>query len=308
MKKLIFIFLTLSCLTVNGQVTSIIRKANIDPNQDIININTIVNYILEINQNIDLKSVDLNSDNKVDVADITTFYSSLLYQSYFEKAINGIEYVDLGLKNSENKTIYWAKYNIGASEETEFGNYYAWGDREPQKSSYTSDTYNPVYQDEDIANLILGGDWRLPMKEEIQLLIDNCDWTPITDGTIGYRITSRINGNSIFLPAAKMYNGSNLYVSDTKKEGCYYWTSTKVSDSKAAYLAAYPITHSNYPPSVGDNNISDFYFGRTIRPVCVVNIPYSISIPIFNGDGDEEADPDLDVLAPKREAAGGFEE
>lgn len=41
---------------------------------------------------------------------------------------NGHEYVDLGVRDSNGKPIYWATKNIGASSETSYGSYFAWGE------------------------------------------------------------------------------------------------------------------------------------------------------------------------------------
>ena len=55
----------------------------------------------------------------------------------------------------------------------------------------------------------MGGKWRMPTKDEWQELIDNCswDWTTIK-ATPGYVIRSKINGKTIFLPAAGYYSGT----------------------------------------------------------------------------------------------------
>ena len=41
---------------------------------------------------------------------------------------NGHAYVDLGVRDSNGKPIYWATMNIGASKETNYGYYFAWGE------------------------------------------------------------------------------------------------------------------------------------------------------------------------------------
>ena len=49
---------------------------------------------------------------------------------------NGYEYVDLGLPSGT----LWAKCNVGASNEYEVGDYFAWGEVET-KTSYSWKTY-----------------------------------------------------------------------------------------------------------------------------------------------------------------------
>lgn len=172
------------------------------------------------------------------------------------------EYVDLGLVNAAGKTVYWATCNLGASKETDFGYYYAWGESK-NKTSFTTANYSN--KNADAATVNWGGDWRTPTLEEMNLLVTKCTWTPVTTGVKGYKVTGP-NGKSIFLPAAKMYDGSTQYVSNSKGQACYYWTATKVSnDSKAYYLSAYPSADATQKPA--SNNTSPYYYGRSIRPV-----------------------------------------
>ena len=56
---------------------------------------------------------------------------------------------------------------------------------------------------DDAAAANWGGSWRMPTIEECQELISNCsaEWTR-QNGTYGCKLTSKKNGNSIFLPAS----------------------------------------------------------------------------------------------------------
>ena len=122
--------------------------------------------------------------------------------------INGHEYVDLGL------SVKWATCNIGASKPEDYGDYFAWGEDET-KSTYTDDnsaTYGRTnYTFRDAAKKKWGGTWRMPTANEFQELIDNCTWTWTTQGGHnGHKVTSKKNGNSIFLPAAGGRGGSSL--------------------------------------------------------------------------------------------------
>lgn len=44
---------------------------------------------------------------------------------------NGHEYVDLGIKDEQGRTIYWATCNVGANSPEEYGDYFAWGETIP---------------------------------------------------------------------------------------------------------------------------------------------------------------------------------
>ena len=65
----------------------------------------------------------------------------------------------------------------------------------------------------DAAAQIMGGNWRMPTKDELKELIDNTNsvWVPNynNSGINGRQFTSKINGKTIFIPAAgDYYEGS----------------------------------------------------------------------------------------------------
>ena len=116
------------------------------------------------------------------------------------------EAVDIGLVVN-GKTIKWASFNLGASKEYEYGDYYAWGETEP-KTEYLPTNYkhanvrdkdmlftaycpkdNTVFWDytakpegpdgisqllpsDDAAHVKLGGKWRIPTNDELEALMD----------------------------------------------------------------------------------------------------------------------------------------
>ncbi len=150
--------------------------------------------------------------------------------------IAGHEYVDLGL------SVKWATCNVGASSPSDYGDYFAWGETTP-KSEYTKENSktwemdlgdisgNPQY---DAARANWGGSWRLPTKDEIQELVDRCTWTAMSQrGHNGYKVTSKINGNSIFLPAAGGRDGSLLKYE--MEYGGYYSSTPYDGNSQRAY-------------------------------------------------------------------------
>lgn len=132
---------------------------------------------------------------------------------------NGHEYVDLGL------SVMWATCNVGAESPEEYGDFFAWGEVEP-KTEYTWGNYkygsSPTsilkYKDskvvldllDDAASMSWGGQWRMPTREEVIELVQNTTWIWITlNGVKGCRITSKINGHYIFLPATGYYRGKD---------------------------------------------------------------------------------------------------
>lgn len=131
---------------------------------------------------------------------------------------------DLGL------SVDWACYNVGAAKEYDYGKYFAWGEKSAKKE-YTAKTYKMPSKsniagdtDYDVAttwNNKQNKGWRMPTKDEIQELIDNCDMEWVTVHKIkGMKFTSKINGNSIFLPAAGNKYGTKTYSNGIG--GCYW--------------------------------------------------------------------------------------
>ncbi len=198
--------------------------------------------------------------------------------------------VDLGL------SVKWASFNLGASTPEGSGDYFSWGETAP-KSSYTWSTYSygqsktgpfseyvvdaasgtPDYKtildlDDDAAHAIWGDAWRIPSKEEVQELRDNCIWTWTTiNGVNGYKVSSSITGNSIFLPAVGIMSGSKVQNAGTEGD---YWSSSLYTAESCSSWSPY-FTSSQF--STGD---CYRYFGLGIRPVEGAVIPVaSIDMP-----------------------------
>ena len=129
---------------------------------------------------------------------------------------NGHEYVDLGLPSG----LLWATCNVGATSPEQSGLYFAFGEtkgftaeqvkngiRKFDSASYIAPSVSEnLNLEQDAARANLGGNWRMPTQAECQELLDNCDvtWTNDYNGTgvKGCVFTSKVNGKSVFLPAA----------------------------------------------------------------------------------------------------------
>ena len=202
---------------------------------------------------------------------------------------NGHEWVDLGLPSGTK----WATCNVGATSPEELGNYYAWGETAPKddyrwhtykwatatynddrwnletltkyntRSSYgTVDNKTVLEPEDDVAAVNWGGQWRMPTDAEWTELRENCEWTWTRNyngtGVAGRIVTSKINGNSIFLPAA----GSRYYdVLDNAGYGGYYWSSSL--NTGIPYFA-WNVLFLSGLVSRGNNRR---YYGRSVRPV-----------------------------------------
>ena len=170
--------------------------------------------------------------------------------------INGHEYVDLGL------SVKWATCNIGASSPSDYGDYFAWGEDET-KSTYTEDNsatyFRTNYTFRDAAKKKWGGTWRMPTADEFRELIDNCEWTWIRHGGHnGRKVTSKKNGNSIFLPASGDRYDTQIYGLD---EWGLYWSS---SPYESYSYNAYDLNFNSAHHYVDMYARSD---GRPVRPV-----------------------------------------
>ena len=192
-------------------------------------------------------------------------------------SIDGYEYVDLGL------SVKWATCNVGANSPEEYGSYYAWGETE-EKSNYYWDTYkwcngssskmtkyctsssygtvdNKTVLDleDDVAHVKWGGSWRMPTLEEQKELKNNCTWSWTTqNGVNGYKVTSKTNGNSIFLPAAGYRRGTYLY--DSGSDGNYWSSSLNEGYSDLAYRLYFYSGHCGW-------YVSSRFLCFTVRPV-----------------------------------------
>ena len=192
---------------------------------------------------------------------------------------NGPVWIDLGLPSG----LKWATCNIGASSPSDYGNYYAWGETSPKSkydwstyrycngteysltkyntdSSYgTVDNRTRLEMADDAARANWGDSWRMPTDVEWVELWYYCNWTWTTQGgRNGCKLTSKTNGNSIFLPAAGFREGSSLNAAGSYG---YYWSSSLSSD-----LPSCAWNRHIYSDGLSRSR-SAHYWGLTIRPV-----------------------------------------
>lgn len=188
--------------------------------------------------------------------------------------------IDLGLPSGTK----WCCCNVGATTPESYGGYYAWGETS-EKSYYDWDTYKWCNGSEysltkyctdsirgnvdgktildlsdDVAHVRMGNPWRMPNKEKMEELIDNCTlqtWTQ-QNGVNGILVTGK-NGGQIFLPAAGCRWDDDF---DYAGSYGYYWSS-----SLSPYYDSYAYSlHFNS----GDWNWGDDsrYDGQSVRAVC----------------------------------------
>ena len=169
------------------------------------------------------------------------------------------DYVDLGLPSGT----LWATCNVGAETPEDYGDYFAWGE------TTTKDIYEGNYKDysveeldavHDAATSNWGGSWQMPSIDQFGELINSdyttTEWTTV-NGVNGRRITSNINGNSIFLPAAGWYYIDSPL--DVGSEG-WYWSRSPYGPGFAKCLDF----DSN---NIYNTTLAICAHGRTVRPV-----------------------------------------
>lgn len=172
-----------------------------------------------------------------------TQFNTIGIQSQSSQSTQGA--IDLALPSG----LLWAEKNVGANNPEDAGLYFSWGNPTGHAEGSGYDFSQAVYAQTpgaalagdiavgdtyDMAHHNLGGQWRLPRRSEFQELYNNCDTEWIDqDGVNGRRFTSRINGNSIFFPAAGSYDGTTLSL---RGSNGFYWSSSFSSETYAYSL------------------------------------------------------------------------
>ena len=204
-----------------------------------------MNYIQKIIEDFDFNSIQ-DDNNKA-----ATFVENIL------------DAVDLGLPSGT----LWCKCNLGAKTETEYGDYYAWGELNT-KDEYTYDNYmynkrpNRLPHDRDVATQKLGIDYCIPTKKQWEELLKYTDNKLVKNykgtGVNGTLFASKLNGNSIFIPAAGVRNSSSLY--NAGSDG-HIWSSSLFKEFSNYAWCLY------FGSDCTDIYYCDCYYGRSVRPV-----------------------------------------
>ena len=187
------------------------------------------------------------------------------------------EAVDLGLPSG----LKWANFNVGATKPEEYGEYYAWGETEEKyyydwdtykwagdsrnvlmsKYRYSVDSLTILEPEDDVAHVKWGGSWRMPTIEEFDELEQYCtSEETILKGVKGLKLTSKRNGNSIFLPYAGLRNDD---LTKFIGESFYCWTSSLLL---SGYRAEDAYSFRSYNQSLY-RSVDKRYCGVTVRPV-----------------------------------------
>lgn len=206
-------------------------------------------------------------------SNISSFTTIKLTSGY----VNGHKWIDLGLPSG----VKWASYDIGAMQEGEYGDYFAWGElttRTNMSSPWGDYTWGQYEYSNGSSMVSIGSNisgkskydtakyqwknnWRMPTKNEMIELLENCSIDITSEGA---RFTGP-NGNSIFFPFSGYYYSKEAY---SGTFGCY-WTSELSSSYHAHYMyiqhnIGYASIESNTSTNVPGGERSR---GYTIRAV-----------------------------------------
>lgn len=179
-------------------------------------------------------------------------YKQTEYSDYFPIIPDGV--VDLGLSSG----LLWAKCNLGANTETDYGDYYMWGSITPDTNNTCdwnhapfnngSSSYDSIYfksvkdtvcpngilaPEYDVITVNMGTGWRMPTMADFEELLSdtNNEWVENYNGTDinGYKFTNKSDSSKyIFIPASGFRDGSSVRYVDSRG---LVWSSSLGSNS-----------------------------------------------------------------------------
>jgi hypothetical protein len=203
---------------------------------------------------------DVNRDGITNISDVTFLINYLLTEEWPDGPATNYEFVDLGLSSGT----MWATQNVGAENPEDYGDYFAWGETEPNKENYSWSTTAWVYYEgsslrlskyntdsqygeidnkteldpeDDAAYVNWGPEWRMPTNVQVNELLTQCTWTWTEVNGVKGRMVTGPNGNSMLLPATGYVTDS--WVHNVSEWG-YYWSRdlNPNQSSSACFLAA----------------------------------------------------------------------
>ena len=211
--------------------------------------------------------------------------------------------VDLGLASG----LLWAKCNMGTTEPTELGDYYAWAETSTKKK-YAADYYKHyiwgtydlkrikkyneedgktvIDPDDDAARANLGVGYRIPTQEDWQELLDDCKWEAVTitlpieldpsqkKSIARWKVTGP-SGNYIILPMTGGVRCDAWF--DPTDDNTYYTTANlypaeNLSDTYK-YKMAVALTWPLFADETSDEGIKEPWFASMLRVFGVVVRP-----------------------------------
>ena len=275
-----------------------------------------ITFTTEYDEEYMRKSTKINTFNRNMIKDFGSFATTGDYWYYAARGdkVRADQEVDLGLTitiGTKNYKVIFTNANLTATglaeNETDYGDYFAWGATEPWYSSLDNSLSDctkwtaawdksggyalsncPSYDNDseyvedgvlkkqyDPARQILGGDWQLPTKEIWENLIgvSTKSWD---DSKKGYKFEN--NDKTLFLPASGYAFVTSFY---NVGSGGSYWSGTTYSSTEAYYFTL------DNPYGVTTNNRQYRYCGYAVRPVRLVDLAGGDTAATTEGFGTE---------------------
>ena len=211
--------------------------------------------------------------------------------------------VDLGLDSG----LLWAKCNMGTTDPTQLGDYYAWGETSPNKKEYYSSNYKHfkiepheikvikynkkdgkevLELEDDAARANIGVGYRIPTKEDWEELLEDCKWEAVTTtlpeimdpsqtkAIARWKVTGP-NGNSIVLP---MTGGFRTDAWNVQPDIDTYYTTANLCpvellSDKDKYQKAIALTWPMFAKETSSEGIEEPSFKSIYRDFGVVVRP-----------------------------------
>ena len=200
----------------------------------------------------------------------------------FVDPFNGHQYVDLGLQSGT----LWAKCNVGAATETDYGLYFAWGETQGYTASQVGTDKNFSWSDykfnptgdgttftkynatdgltalelsDDAAHVNMGGIWVMPTDTQISELITLSHSVVTKNSVVGMEFTGT-NGSTLFVPFAGSCDSGSVY--DVGGSGSL-WSSSLSSEGVDSAFSLFVDGKGRARLGSGIR-----YFGFSVRGVC----------------------------------------
>ena len=164
-------------------------------------------------------------------------------------------------KDGKSDGYSWSTYkwcNGSSSTLTKYCDYSKYG-----YDGFT-DTKTVLDREDDVAQVKWGGNWRMPTKEELDELRNNCTWEWYGKNEFislpGYKVTSNIGGFTdrfIFLPAAGCRNGIYRVVGTNG-----YYRSSSYGSGRYVHNLYF------YDGYLSVSRTGNREYGESVRPVC----------------------------------------
>ena len=149
-----------------------------------------------------------------------------------------------------------------------------------------TDDLTELLPEDDAATANWGKDWQMPSRAQVEELIDTMfttsKWTSLND-FYGTKITSKKNGNWIFLPATGFVDGNSIY--RINSFGSFWSRSLREDAPRDAYDSGYMWSGISW-------GADRRYMGENVRPVRVEKIPRTLVSEIILSESSISLQPE----------------